>query len=208
MSRAGRPSSVYASRALDEVQQPRVPGPRVVYIVRHAESMANAVRADTGHEFPPYLDWDRRLASEFADPCLSPLGRKQAASLCLEGDLLLVSPLLRTRETVAYSNIRCPTVLVVPEAREVRNCVADFQSHELPKNLCLSRSRAAIRPETWDEAWRRALRVAALIREAQWAQRTVVVCHGHFAPLLYGTLTGHWPKPWNLPNASFYTAVC
>ncbi|MHB1952854.1 MAG: phosphoglycerate mutase family protein [Sulfobacillus sp.] len=91
-------------------------GPGLI-LIRHAQSTFNAS--------DPAIDGEW-----FVDCPLTAYGREQAGALNDSCDLILLSPLRRTRETYENSAISAKEVIVSPLVREVRIDCCDFLEGE------------------------------------------------------------------------------
>ncbi len=78
-----------------------------VYLLRHAESEANA-------------------GIHVEDARLTECGRNQAAKLTGHYDLVICSIMTRAKETLEHSNITYNKVIYSPEAREMKTHIGDF----------------------------------------------------------------------------------
>lgn len=81
--------------------------------VRHAQSEANVLR-----------NLDER------DSRLTKLGISQCKEVKGHFDIVLCSPLRRTRDTLGFSQVTCNEVIYVPEARECRWSTSDLMADD------------------------------------------------------------------------------
>ena len=92
-----------------------------LYLLRHAESIANATR------------W--KVCD--VDTDLSEKGIEQAKQVTGEFDLVLVSPMKRARRTVELSQIKYKEIRVVHDAREQRYTITDLlegEDYKIPES--------------------------------------------------------------------------
>ena len=82
-----------------------------VDLLRHGQSEYNAGNHDV---------FDAKLTEE---------GKKQAKGVKGEYDLVISSPLNRSRQTLEHANIKYKQLLICEEARELRSAKCDFYPH-------------------------------------------------------------------------------
>ncbi len=129
-----------------------------VYLVRHAESNFNA-----SGETIDDMDTD-----------LSSLGEEQATKLCGNFDLIICSPLRRTRRTLELSQIKYKELHFSSDAREFRQKNCDFMEGEERYD------------ETEEQMMDRITKLKKrLISEAKKGQKVLLV--GHYWTLWYLT---------------------
>jgi broad specificity phosphatase PhoE len=138
-----------------------VPAPPVrknLWLIRHAESMSNVA-----------ANYPAMKEADFVNTRLSENGRTQQAPLVKGSiDLLIVSPLRRTMETYAHSNLRVKRLFTSELVREWRayGCAGDFELE-------------APRAESADELRARVERTLELLR-AQPETNIGILSHGVF----------------------------
>ena len=86
--------------------------PVQLYVLRHGQSEYNATRADV---------YDTKLTE---------LGKQQASKVTGHFDLVVCSPLARTRQTLEYSQITYQRLLHCEECRSLKTHKSDFYPHE------------------------------------------------------------------------------
>jgi broad specificity phosphatase PhoE len=129
-----------------------------VHMLRHAQSEAN-------------------IGIEKLDPHITDEGKRQASKMYGEYDLVIISPLIRTLQTLLHSNIKYEHIFVTELCREVRDGA--------PSNHILDED---YRPESYETFRDRVNDFRKLIRKkAEKHQRILVITHGvfmcHFAQL-------------------------
>jgi broad specificity phosphatase PhoE len=128
-----------------------------LWLIRHAESMANV-----GHKYPDMK------GADFANTRLSADGRAQAEKVHGPIDLLIVSPLRRTLETYACSQLKVKRLFTSELVREYRayGPSGDFEL-EAPHS------------ESGDEFRRRIEQAVEMVR-AQPETNIAILSHGVF----------------------------
>jgi broad specificity phosphatase PhoE len=146
----------------------------LVYFMRHAKSMANE-------------------GTDMKDAPLSETGRIQASKLTGDYDIVIISNLRRTRETLEYSHITYESVIETPYTRELMNGgLANYLEGEDP-NL----------HETYEMLQCRADKLKRLIHyleDVKGAKKILVISHGSFLSFLLS-----WRA--DIPNATVLTSV-
>lgn len=143
--------------------------PGEVYFVRHGESRFNA-----------------GIAPDEFDSGLTELGKQQARNLYGTVDLVIVSPLKRAQETLAYSTIRAKHVWVSSlcrERRNVSNC--DYFADEA--GACLPQETSSLPQETDLQFGRRVLEFRNLLDVLRKVfPKILIVAHGVFIMAVTG----------------------
>jgi broad specificity phosphatase PhoE len=131
---AAGPSSSSSSSDTTTTKTTTTNTKKIIYCVRHGQSISNALWERPGHAWggPNYNDYENNVR----DPSLTDIGRVQAAQALKDigtdnnVELIVVSPLTRCLETLHYSNFSlnwiptptrpnpCPPVIVLPLATE------------------------------------------------------------------------------------------
>jgi len=119
-----------------------------VHFLRHAESTHNASKGEV----------------EQVDADLSPLGEEQAREVKGEYDLVLCSPLRRTKRTVELSQLKYNEIKYLTDLREVRFTSAELMEGE---NYAL--------PETTENASERVRRLKEQLKKELSSGRNILV---------------------------------
>ncbi len=140
-----------------------------VYLLRHAESRHNvSVRTYSNSDFRE------------VDVDLSAHGERQARNVTGEYDLVLCSPLKRTRRTLELSKIKYKELKIVPEARELVGSQCD----------CLE-GENFITPESHIQMKERMVRLKQRIsEEAESGKKILLVSHYFTIEYLTSTDSG------------------
>lgn len=127
-----------------------------IYFLRHAESRANC-------------------GEKIIDTPLSNRGIEQAKNVEGTFDLVIVSPCRRTLETLHWSKIKCPNVIV---EKDIREMIQDETS-----SLILEQ-RENFQPETLDSFWSRAHRFTRTLEkhcaDIGPGKKVLIISHGFF----------------------------
>lgn len=107
---------------------------------------------------------------------LSEAGKKQAQTLEGNYDLVICSIMRRTKQTLAFSNIKYKELIYSATCREFRCDICDFLPHEDEKNL-ETRNDLDLRVKTFREL---------LNKYGSQGKRILVVSHGDFIHAING----------------------
>jgi broad specificity phosphatase PhoE len=100
-----------------------------IYLIRHAESMCNVYHSQ-------FLNNDKGVVN----PALSELGIKQAIELNkkvkhIKFDLVIVSPLRRTKETCHYANLNYDNLITCKLCREGKYGICELMEKEIKPGM-------------------------------------------------------------------------
>lgn len=131
-----------------------------IILIRHAQSTYNA--------------W----GDQSRDVPITPAGQEMAKSICGSYDLIICSPLRRTRETLAASQIQCGKIIFSHLCREVRDGNAINLLSDEPDDML---------HETEEELSNRIAELKKLVYELHPEYPKIgIVCHACFVHRLGG----------------------
>jgi len=93
----------------------------MITLIRHCQSEFNVLEEKNHH---------KNADLSFVNCGLTTLGKYQASKLQSQFDLIIVSPMKRTLDTLKYSNINYKHILVLPLVREFKVDICDFMINE------------------------------------------------------------------------------
>jgi broad specificity phosphatase PhoE len=100
---------------------------------------------------------------------LSEAGKAQARGLVGDYDLVICSVMTRTKQTLAFSQIKYKELVYSPICREFRTTICDYLPHEDEKI-----------PEPRESLLERVSKFREYLKEKNQGQRILVVSHGDF----------------------------